>query len=183
MEPGVHQNAENVFLLTPLLLNFPIVALCFSASLASPLPPQIISSFSLSASSLPSPVISQGVAAPTATVLNPGSVTAPLRIFCMLYRQPNGGNQSTQMRLDRITFRAPFDWFGFFLLNSTNKYVFFPRWLFCFLFALADLYQIVSVYQHFIYKAPLCSTFMKCNYSVTLTPPVYHMKNVFIVFP
>lgn len=47
----------------------------------------------------------------------------------------------------------------------------------------ADLYQTVSVYQHFIYETPLCSPFMKCNYTATHTFLVYHMKNVFIVFP
>lgn len=36
------------------------------------------------------------------TVLSSSSVTAPLHILCMLYRQPNGGNQSTQMRLDSV---------------------------------------------------------------------------------
>lgn len=79
------------------------------------------------------------------------------------------------------------------LLNSTNKYCFFffhflERWgpgkgvdvtlPCCIRRCGADLYQIVSVYQHFIYETPSCSTLMKCNYAAARTSLVYHMKNV-----
>lgn len=54
---------------------------------------------------------------------------------------------------------------------------------FCTWWGVGDLYHIVSLYQHFFYEIPWCSTFMKCNYSATHTSLVYHMKNVFMVFP
>lgn len=47
-----------------------------------------------------SPMFSPSVSLLGATALGSGSETAPPHIVCMLYRQPNGGNQRTQMRLD-----------------------------------------------------------------------------------
>lgn len=47
-----------------------------------------------------SPMFSPSVSLLGATALGSGSETAPPRIVCTLYRQPNGGNQRTQMRLD-----------------------------------------------------------------------------------
>lgn len=69
----------------------------FSVSLVLPL------THCRSVSSMFSPV----VVLQRTTVLSLSSVTEPLHILCMLYRQPNGGNQHTQMWLDSVSHCIP----------------------------------------------------------------------------
>lgn len=128
--PPIHWKIEPVFSfsnLAPLFLNFPVIVL----HVCLHFPPSLPLSFSvlpltpsplwLSASSMFSvPVVRR-----RATVLSSSSVTAPLHILCMLYRQPNGGNQSTQMRLDSLctlhSNQSFFHWYSLsFQIQPTN---------------------------------------------------------------
>lgn len=80
------------------------------------------------------------------TVFNSSSVTAPLHFLCMLYRQPNGGNQSAQTRLDSVctphSSQTSFDWWSLSFLNSPNKYLWQGNMvLFSICWCGIDLYQ------------------------------------------
>ena len=110
--PSIHQTTETVLSLlslAALFLNFPVIIfyvpvlstsfpLCSLCPASASEPPTLLHPLSVALSRLFPPLV---VLLRTA-VLNSSSVTAPLHILCMLYRQPNGGNQSTQMRLDSV---------------------------------------------------------------------------------
>lgn len=144
ISPSIHWKTETFFYfssLAPLFLNLPVIV--FYVCLYFPPSSPLSLSFPCPASdSLLSFTLLLCLGCLSVLVyywvrLSSSSVTAPLHILCMLYRQPNGGNQSTQMRLDSVCTLHSNQ--SSFKIQPTNT---FFRGGLCFLFVLGDLEQI-----------------------------------------